>query len=60
VRSPRFLCTLEAAATLLFLVQSVRVLLSVLFGLIYDTIFSETLALSTMGVTIIFVVAACS
>jgi endonuclease/exonuclease/phosphatase family metal-dependent hydrolase len=53
-----FLHTLEAAATLLFVVQSVRVLFSVLFGLIYDAIFSETLALSTLGVIVVFVIAA--
>ena len=45
-RSPR---ALEAVAVLLFFVQSVRVLFSVLFGLIYDTIFEETLAFSTLG-----------
>lgn len=58
MRNPRLLCTLEASATLLFLVQAVRVLFSVLFGLIYDFIFAETLAFSTLGVVMLFVVAA--
>jgi endonuclease/exonuclease/phosphatase family metal-dependent hydrolase len=58
MRNPRLLCTLEASATLLFLLQAVRVLFSVLFGLIYDFIFAETLAFSTLGVIMLFVVAA--
>ena len=58
MRSPRFLHILEATAILLFLVQAVRVLFSVLFGLIYDFIFAETLALSTMGIIMLFVVVA--
>jgi endonuclease/exonuclease/phosphatase family metal-dependent hydrolase len=58
MRNPRLLCTLEASATLLFLVQAVRVLFSILFGLIYDFIFAETLAFSTLGVIMLFVVAA--
>jgi len=32
--------TVEAAAILLFLVQAVRVLFSVLFGVIYDAVFA--------------------
>ncbi len=52
------LCTIEATTVLLFFVQSVRVLFSVLFGLIYDTIFEETVAFSTLGVVMLFVVAA--
>ncbi|MCK4473199.1 MAG: hypothetical protein KAW49_15560, partial [Anaerolineae bacterium] len=56
MRDPRFLRTLEATAVLLFLVQAVRVLFSVLFGLIYDTIFAETLAISTLGLIMLFVV----
>jgi len=58
MRDPRFLRTLEATAVLLFLVQAVRVLFSVLFSLIYDAIFSETLAISTLGLVMLFVVAA--
>jgi endonuclease/exonuclease/phosphatase family metal-dependent hydrolase len=58
MRNPRLLCTLEASATLLFLLQAVRVLFSVLFGLIYDFIFAETLAFSTLGAVMLFVVAA--
>ena len=49
---------LEAAAILLFFVQSARVLFSVLFGLIYDFIFAETLPFSTLGVIMLFVVTA--
>ena len=50
--------TLEAAIILLFLVQAVRVLFSVLFGLIYDTIFSEKVALGTLGGIMLLVIAA--
>ncbi len=49
MNKPRLLQTLEATAVLLFFTQSVRVLFSVLFGLIYDAIFDETLPLSTLG-----------
>ncbi len=56
MRDPRFLRTLEATAVLLFLVQAVRVLFSVLFGLIYDTIFAETLAISTLGIIMLFII----
>ena len=41
--------TVEATAVCLFFVQAVRVLFSILFGLIYDAVFAETLALSTLG-----------
>lgn len=58
MRDLRFFHTLEATAVLLFLVQAVRVLFSVLFGLIYDAIFAETLAFGTLGVIMLFVVAA--
>jgi len=58
MNSPRSLRTLEAIAVLLFLVQAVRVLFSVLFGLIYDFIFAETLPFSTLGLIMIFVVVA--
>ncbi len=58
MNSPRSLRTLEATAVLLFLVQSMRVLFSVLFGLIYDTIFSETMAFSTLGTIMLFVIVA--
>jgi endonuclease/exonuclease/phosphatase family metal-dependent hydrolase len=56
--NPRSLRTLEATAVLLFLVQAVRVLFSVLFGLIYDAIFAQTLALSTLGIIMFFVIVA--
>jgi endonuclease/exonuclease/phosphatase family metal-dependent hydrolase len=58
MRNLRFFHTLEATAVLLFLVQAVRVLFSILFGLIYDAIFAETLAFSMLGVIMLFVVAA--
>jgi endonuclease/exonuclease/phosphatase family metal-dependent hydrolase len=58
MNNPKYLRTLEATAVLLFLVQAVRVLFSVLFGLIYDAIFDETLAFSTLGVIMLFVIVA--
>ena len=54
----RVLRSLEATAVLLFFVQATRVLFSVLFGLIYDFIFAETLPFSTLSVIMLFVVAA--
>jgi endonuclease/exonuclease/phosphatase family metal-dependent hydrolase len=56
MRNLKIFRTLEATAILLFLVQAVRVLFSVLFGLIYDTIFAETLAISTLGIIMLFVI----
>jgi endonuclease/exonuclease/phosphatase family metal-dependent hydrolase len=58
MRHSRLLRTLEAAAVLLFLVQSIRVLFSVLFGLIYDAIFDETLAFTTLGGVMLLAIAA--
>jgi endonuclease/exonuclease/phosphatase family metal-dependent hydrolase len=58
MRDLRFFHTLEATAVLLFLTQAVRVLFSVLFGLIYDVIFAETLAFSTLGVIMLFIIVA--
>ncbi len=58
MRNLRLFQTFEAISILLFLVQAVRVLFSVLFGLIYDAIFAETLALSTLGIIMLFVIAA--
>jgi len=58
MRDPKFLHPLEATAVLLFLVQSVRVLFSVLFGLIYDTIFAEMIPLTTMGGVLLLVIVA--
>ncbi|HEY76579.1 MAG TPA: hypothetical protein G4O00_10430 [Thermoflexia bacterium] len=54
-RLPR---TLEAAAVLLFLLQSVRVLFSVLFGVIYDTIFEEVIPLTAAGGILLAVILA--
>jgi endonuclease/exonuclease/phosphatase family metal-dependent hydrolase len=48
----------ETTTVLLFFVQAVRVLFSVLFGLIYDAIFSETVALTTMGLIMLCVIVA--
>ena len=58
MRNLRFLRTLETTAVLLFLIQSLRVLFSVLFGVIYDVIFAETVAFSTLGVIMLFVIGA--
>ncbi|HIQ01290.1 MAG TPA: hypothetical protein EYH30_04040 [Anaerolineales bacterium] len=54
----RLLRTVEAAAVLLFLLQSVRILFSVLFGVIYDTIFAEVIPLATAGGILVAVVVA--
>ena len=58
MHSPRLHRLLETTAILLFFVQAVRVLFSVLFGLIYDTIFSETVPITTLGVIMLLVIAA--
>jgi endonuclease/exonuclease/phosphatase family metal-dependent hydrolase len=58
MRDFRLFRALEATAVLLFLVQAVRVLFSVLFGLIYDAIFAETMPFSTLGIVMLFVVVA--
>lgn len=50
--------TLEATAILLFLLQAVRVLFSVLFGFAYNALFAETMALGSLGLIILFVVIA--
>jgi endonuclease/exonuclease/phosphatase family metal-dependent hydrolase len=56
--APPLLHLFEATAVLLFLVQSVRVLFSVLFGLIYDTIFAGTVAFGALGLILLFVILA--
>jgi len=58
MRNLKFLRSLEASAVLLFFVQAVRVLFSVLFGLIYDTIFSGTVSFGVMAIVMLFVVGA--
>jgi endonuclease/exonuclease/phosphatase family metal-dependent hydrolase len=58
MHSPRSARLVETTAVLLFFVQAVRVLFSVLFGLIYDAIFSETVALTTMGLIMLCVIVA--
>ena len=59
MRNTKFLGTVEAAAVLLFLLQSVRVLFSVLFGLIYDAIFEEIIPLTVVGGILAIVIVAC-
>lgn len=54
----RPLRTLETTAILLFLLQAVRVLFSVLFGFAYNALFAETMAFSSLGLIILFVVIA--
>lgn len=54
-RVPR---TTEATAVLLFLLQALRVLLSRLFGLIYDVVFAETLGFIELSGVVACVVAA--
>ena len=58
MHNPRSARLVETTAVLLFFVQAVRVLFSVLFGLIYDAIFSETVALTTMGLIMLCVIVA--
>ncbi len=58
MRNLGLLRNLEATAVLLFLVQSVRVLFSVLFGIIYDTIFAGTIPLTTLGGILLVVIVA--
>ncbi|MGD1995554.1 MAG: endonuclease/exonuclease/phosphatase family protein [Anaerolineae bacterium] len=58
MRDSKFLRTIEATALFLFLLQSVRVLFSVLFGVIYDTVFEETFPLVAVGGILLAVVAA--
>ena len=58
MRDARVWRTVEATAVLLFLLQAVRVLFSVLFGLIYDTIFEETVPLPVMGGVLLAVIVA--
>lgn len=47
----------EATTVLLFLLQAVRVLFSVVFGLTYEAVFAETLPLGTLGIIMLCVVA---
>jgi len=58
MHNPRSARLVETTAVLLFFVQAVRVLFSVLFGLIYDAIFSEAVALTTMGLIMLCVIVA--
>ena len=54
----RVLRTLEATAVLLFFLQAVRVLFSVLFGIIYDVVFGGTVAFYNLLFVMFCVVAA--
>lgn len=54
----RFLDAIEGCAVLLFFYQALRVLLSVLFGVIYDAIFSSQIPLTTAGLLLGAVVVA--
>jgi endonuclease/exonuclease/phosphatase family metal-dependent hydrolase len=47
--------TLEATAILLFLLQAVRVLFSVLFGFAYDAVFAATMGVGSLTVVVVFV-----
>lgn len=58
MRNPKLFRTLEAAAVLLFLLQAVRVLFSVLFGIIYDVVFGGTAAFYNLILILFCVVAA--
>jgi endonuclease/exonuclease/phosphatase family metal-dependent hydrolase len=58
MRNQKPLRAVEATAVMLFLLQAVRVLFSVIFGLTYDAIFAETLSLGTLGIIMLCVVAA--
>jgi endonuclease/exonuclease/phosphatase family metal-dependent hydrolase len=48
----------EATAVFLFFYQALRVLFSVLFGLIYDALFAETTSLAAVGLWLIVVILA--
>lgn len=55
---PKTLRALEATVILLFLLQAVRVLFSVLFGIIYDVVFGGTVAFYSLLLVMFCVVAA--
>ena len=48
----------ETTAVLIIFYQALRVLLSVLFGLIYDALFAEIVPMTTVGLVLVVVVAA--
>jgi endonuclease/exonuclease/phosphatase family metal-dependent hydrolase len=58
MRNPKLVRTLEATAVLLFLLQAVRVLFSVLFGQIYDVFFGGTAAFLSLIPIMICILAA--
>ncbi len=55
---PKTLRALEATVVLLFLLQTVRVLFSVLFGIIYDVVFGGTVAFYNLLLVMFCVIAA--
>ncbi len=48
----------EATAVFLFFYQALRVLFSVLFGLIYDALFAETMPMTPVGLVLVLVILA--
>jgi endonuclease/exonuclease/phosphatase family metal-dependent hydrolase len=57
-RAFRLLEAVEASAVIIFFYQALRVLFSVLFGSIYDAVFSSRIPISTVGLMLGFVVLA--
>jgi endonuclease/exonuclease/phosphatase family metal-dependent hydrolase len=57
-RIARVTAVAEATAVFLFFYQALRVLFSVLFGLIYDALFAETASMAAVGSVLIVVVLA--
>jgi endonuclease/exonuclease/phosphatase family metal-dependent hydrolase len=52
VRFPQLAGLIEATAVFLFFYQALRVLFSVLCGLIYDALFAETASMTTVGLVL--------
>jgi endonuclease/exonuclease/phosphatase family metal-dependent hydrolase len=57
-RFPQLAGLVEATAVFLFFYQALRVLFSVLFGLIYDALFAETASMTTVGLVLVVVILA--
>jgi endonuclease/exonuclease/phosphatase family metal-dependent hydrolase len=57
-RGQRLAALIEAAAISLFFFQALRVLFSVLFGLIYDALFEESLSMAAVGLVLAVLVLA--
>jgi endonuclease/exonuclease/phosphatase family metal-dependent hydrolase len=58
MRLARLAGMVEAAAVLIIFFQALRVLFSVLFGLIYDALIAETVPMTTVGLVLILVIGA--